>query len=102
MLDTIVATYLFKKFPDKQEGFLTQVRSKLVQRSQLGQLGLEMGLDKFITKQLGHNTLPMKHLCGTLLAPCRARQPEPYRSRGEQLQLRLYADGARHGQGDAL
>ncbi|MBQ7213408.1 MAG: ribonuclease III [Bacteroidales bacterium] len=64
VLDTIVATYLFKKFPDKQEGFLTQVRSKLVQRSQLGQLGLEMGLDKFITKQLGHNTLPMKHLCG--------------------------------------
>ena len=64
ILDAVVATYLFKKYPDKQEGFLTQVRSKLVQRSQLGQLGMELGLDKFIQAQMAHGNVPMKHLCG--------------------------------------
>lgn len=64
ILDAIVAAYLFKKYPDKQEGFLTQVRSKLVQRSQLGQLGLELGLDKFIQAQMTYGNVPMKHLCG--------------------------------------
>ena len=44
VLDTIVAEYLFKKFPYKREGELTEMRSKLVKRDQLGQLARRMHL----------------------------------------------------------
>jgi ribonuclease III len=44
----IIAHYLFQKFPFKDEGFLTQMRSKLVNRSHLNNLARKMGLDKMI------------------------------------------------------
>lgn len=48
VLDTIVAEYLFKKYPFEDEGFLTELRSKIVSRKNLNHLGGKMGLDKFI------------------------------------------------------
>ncbi len=48
VLSSIVADYLFKKFPYKEEGFLTEMRSKLVSREQLNKLSNKMGLDQFI------------------------------------------------------
>lgn len=48
ILDAVVAEYLYTKFPDKKEGFLTQTRSKLVNGDYLGQLAIQLGLDKFI------------------------------------------------------
>ncbi len=48
VLSSIVADYLFKKFPYKEEGFLTEMRSKLVSREQLNKLSRRIGLDKFI------------------------------------------------------
>ncbi len=48
ILDAVVAEYLYAKFPDKKEGFLTQTRSKLVNGDYLGQLAIQLGLDKFI------------------------------------------------------
>jgi ribonuclease-3 len=48
VLSSIVADYLFKKFPYKNEGFLTEMRSKLVSRDQLNKLSRKLGLDKFI------------------------------------------------------
>lgn len=48
VLSSIVADYLFKKFPYKDEGFLTEMRSKLVSREQLNKLSRRIGLDKFI------------------------------------------------------
>ena len=63
VLDAIVAAYLFKQYPDKQEGFLTQVRSKIVQRANLGQVGMNMGLDRFIICHTTRN-VPMQHICG--------------------------------------
>jgi ribonuclease-3 len=38
ILDSIVAEYLFTRFPDKEEGFLTQTRSKIVNRDNLNYL----------------------------------------------------------------
>ena len=38
VLSSIVAEYLFKKFPAKQEGFLTEMRSKIVSRASLNNL----------------------------------------------------------------
>ena len=35
ILSTVVAEYLFKKYPQKDEGFLTKMRSKIVKRKTL-------------------------------------------------------------------
>jgi ribonuclease III len=48
ILDAITADYLFKTFPLKDEGFLTEMRSKLVNRSQLNKLAQKMGLDTLV------------------------------------------------------
>lgn len=48
ILDAITADYLFKTFPTKDEGFLTEMRSKLVSRTQLNKLSQKMGIDSLI------------------------------------------------------
>jgi len=52
ILGTIVAEYLFKKYPGQNEGFLTKMRSKIVKRKSLNDIGDQMGLDVFL-KQNG-------------------------------------------------
>lgn len=46
ILSAIVANYLFKKYPYKGEGFLTEMRSKMVNRQQLNDLAIKIGLKK--------------------------------------------------------
>ncbi len=48
VLGAIVAEYLFKKFPYKNEGFLTEMRSKIVNRIALSKLAQKLGLDKLV------------------------------------------------------
>lgn len=48
IISAVVAEYLFKKFPYKDEGFLTKMRSRMVSRSQHNQLALRMGLNHFV------------------------------------------------------
>jgi len=48
VLDCIIADYLFRKFPYKDEGFLTEMRSKIVSRSQLIRLAQKIGMDNLI------------------------------------------------------
>ena len=48
ILDAITADYLFKSFPTKDEGFLTEMRSRIVSRTQLNKLSLKLGLDALI------------------------------------------------------
>lgn len=48
VLDTIVAEFLFKKYPYKDEGFLTDIRSRIVSRESLNQLARKLGLDALI------------------------------------------------------
>ena len=45
ILSTVVAEYLFGKYPIKKEGFLTKMRSKIVRRQTLNKVAEEMGLD---------------------------------------------------------
>jgi len=45
VLSTLVAEYLFKKYPNGSEGFLTKMRSKIVKRRTLNQIADDMGLD---------------------------------------------------------
>jgi ribonuclease III len=51
VLGSAVADFLFKKFPYKDEGFLTEMRSKIVNRGQLNRLSKKLGLDKFLESE---------------------------------------------------
>lgn len=48
VLSTITGDYLFKRYPYKGEGFLTEMRSKIVSRSSLNKLAYRIGLSKHI------------------------------------------------------
>ena len=50
VLSTVVAEYLFKKYPNKNEGFLTKMRSKIVRRKSLNDIGDKMGLDMLLSE----------------------------------------------------
>ena len=49
VLSTIVAEYLFKKYPNRDEGFLTKMRSKIVKRKTLNDIADQMGLDLILS-----------------------------------------------------
>ncbi|MEG1616025.1 MAG: ribonuclease III [Bacteroidales bacterium] len=58
VLDAIIADVVFHEFETKKEGFLTNTRSKIVQRETLNKLALELGLDKLVvssTRTSSHN-----------------------------------------------
>lgn len=48
ILGAIVADYIFKKFPIKEEGFLTEMRSKIVSREHLNRLSKKLGFSNLI------------------------------------------------------
>ena len=50
VLGTIVAEYLFKKYPHGDEGFLTKMRSKIVKRETLNKISEDMGLDVILSE----------------------------------------------------
>nr|WP_239469515.1 ribonuclease III [Bacteroides caecigallinarum] len=59
ILDAVVADIVYKKFEGKREGFLTNTRSKIVQRETLNNIAIKIGLDKLIkysSKQSSHNS----------------------------------------------
>jgi ribonuclease-3 len=48
LLSSVIALYLFKKIPNGTEGYLTQMRSKIVSREHLNEIGSDLGLIKFV------------------------------------------------------
>ena len=59
ILDAVVADIVYKRFEKKREGFLTNTRSKIVQRETLNHIAVQIGLDKlvkFTTRQSSHNS----------------------------------------------
>ena len=63
ILDAVVADIVYKKFEGKREGFLTNTRSKIVQRETLNNVAVKIGLDKLVkytTRQSSHNS----YMCG--------------------------------------
>ena len=48
ILDSLIAEYLFHKFPDKDEGFLTQMRSKIVNRDNLNVIAIKLGISNLV------------------------------------------------------
>jgi ribonuclease-3 len=58
ILDAIIGTFLFQKYPEQGEGFLTRMRSKLVSRHQLNILAKRVHIEKVIESNIsrGHET----------------------------------------------
>lgn len=48
ILNTAVSEILYNSYPDKDEGFLTKMRSKIVSRESLNNLAIKMGLEKIV------------------------------------------------------
>lgn len=53
MLGAVVAEYLYKKYPLQGEGFLTEMRSKIVSRKSLGNIAYKIGLPELVEHQKG-------------------------------------------------
>lgn len=59
ILDAIVGDIVYRHFERKKEGFLTNTRSKIVQRETLNKVAVEIGLDKLVrynTHTSSHNS----------------------------------------------
>ena len=63
VLDAILSDYLFEKFPDANEGFLTKIRSRIVNRDVLNELSVSMGINKILISKINSSHLT-KNLYG--------------------------------------
>lgn len=67
VLSTVVADYLYKKYPYKGEGFLTEMRSKMVNRQRLNEVALKMGLKQLTQFNKFDNSLRSSQIFGNTL-----------------------------------
>lgn len=67
ILSGIVADFLFKKYPYREEGFLTEMRSKMVNRNKLNEIALKMGLKKITFYNKFDNSLKVSQIFGNTL-----------------------------------
>jgi ribonuclease-3 len=56
MLSSVIAAHLFNKAPEGDEGYLTKMRSKIVSREHLNELGKDLNLGRFIESKV-----PLQH-----------------------------------------
>jgi len=63
ILDAIIADYLYSRFPEKDEGFLTQLRSKIVKRKQLNKLATNIGISSLLISNT-NSEQPKQNLLG--------------------------------------
>lgn len=61
MLGSVIASHLFKKVPGGNEGYLTKMRSKVVSREHLNELGRDLELIKFV-----RTTIPIEQFGGNI------------------------------------
>ena len=59
VLDMLVAEYIYKKYPYREEGFMTELRSKIVNRKSLNEIGVKLGLvEKLNLNKRSMNAIP--------------------------------------------
>ena len=63
VLDAVIAEFLFDRFPGKDEGFLSKMRSKIVKRKQLNYLADKIGVNQLVTSN-SINYRGGKHISG--------------------------------------
>ena len=64
VLDAVVGDIVFRHFRGKREGFLTNTRSKIVQRETLGKLSHEMGIEQLVHSSGGRGTAHNSYMGG--------------------------------------
>jgi ribonuclease-3 len=57
ILDSILAHYLFDHYPDKTEGEMTKMKSKVVRRENLNRIGDSIGIRQLLQAELGRQDL---------------------------------------------
>jgi ribonuclease-3 len=67
VLSALIADYLFKRYPYKEEGFLTEMRSKMVNRQQLNEIAIRMGLKKITLYNKMDGSLKVSQIFGNTL-----------------------------------
>lgn len=67
ILSALIADYLFKRYPYKEEGFLTEMRSKMVNRAQLNEIAIRMGLRKITLYNKMDSSLKISQIFGNTL-----------------------------------
>lgn len=67
VLSALIADYLFKRYPYREEGFLTEMRSKMVNRSQLNEIAVRMGLKKVTLYNKMDSSLKVSQIFGNTL-----------------------------------
>ena len=67
ILGAIVADFLFKKFPYKDEGFLSEMRSRIVKRESLNTLAQKIALDKLVIFKNASRRMGFKSIYGNAL-----------------------------------
>jgi ribonuclease-3 len=67
VLSALIADYLFKRYPYKEEGFLTEMRSKMVNRQQLNEIAVRMGLKKITLYNKMDGSLKISQIFGNTL-----------------------------------
>lgn len=55
MLSAVIAAHLFQEVPSGDEGYLTQMRSKIVSREHLNELGRDMNLIRFVKSNISNS-----------------------------------------------
>ena len=63
VLECVSSDYLFIEYPDKNEGFLTKLRSKMVSRQTLNEVAKRIGLDEYVITHSSNN-ISQKHIYG--------------------------------------
>lgn len=66
-IGSIVGEYLFKKYPTRDEGYLTEMRSKIVSRQSLNEIALRMGMQKIVRFNKNDKMLRRSHIFGNAL-----------------------------------
>ncbi len=67
VLSSVIAHFLFRKYPYRDEGFLTEMRSKMVNRQKLNEIALKMGLKKITIYNKLDNALKISQIFGNTL-----------------------------------
>ena len=67
IIDAVIADFLFRKFPNEREGFLTRMRSKIVNRGHLDTVANKMGLVEVIVAYASNVDTVKKRICGEAL-----------------------------------
>ena len=67
ILGSVVADYLFKKYPYKSEGYLTEMRSRIVRRETLNTIAQKIRLHKIVEYNTNDKGLSRSHIFGNAL-----------------------------------